>query len=155
MTRARARSRARLALAGCALWLIGVEAMPAVHEAMHDRLAPHHHAAGSIVTVSFEDTTHFHPDGTIHYAAPTEQPAPKPGDRTHHDGGPQDRRVSDDANHAAGLAHHAAALAPAPPPITSPLPVDRRPSWVVVTQSLELVARDPLAATARGPPTVA
>jgi hypothetical protein len=155
MTRARARSRARLALAGCALWLIGVEAMPALHEAMHDRLAPHHHAAGAMVMVSFEDTTHLHPDGTIHYVAPAEQPAAAPPvDGTHRDRG-QDHRVSDDANHAAGLAHHAAALAPVPPPITSPLPVDRRPSWVVVTQSLELVARDPLAATARGPPAVA
>jgi hypothetical protein len=69
LTRVRARSRARLALAGCALWLIGVEALPAMHEAMHDRLAPHQHAAGSIVTVSFEDTTHRHPDGTIHYVS--------------------------------------------------------------------------------------
>jgi hypothetical protein len=158
MTRAGARSRARLALAACALWLVGVEAMPALHEAMHDRLAPHHHAAGSIVTVSFEDTTHFHPDGTIHYVARAEQPAATPPvDRLdrHHDRAPQDRRVSDDADHAAGLAHHAAALAPPTAPITSPLPVDRRPSWIVVTQSRELVARDPLAATARGPPAVA
>lgn len=152
MTRVRARSRARLALAGCALWLVGVEVMPAVHEAMHDHLAPHHHAAESIVTVSFEDTTHRHPDGTIHYVAHGDRPAAQPArDRATHD-----RRVrGDDPGHAAGLAHHAAALAPVPPPITTPLPVDRRPSWVVVAQSLELVTRDPLAATARGPPTAA
>jgi len=152
MTRARARSRARLALAGCALWLVGVEAMPAVHQAMHDHLAPHRHDAGSIVTVSFEDTTHRHPDGTIHYVAPGERPAVKPP----RDRAPDDRRVrGSDAGHAAGLAHHAAALAPVAPPITKPLPVDRRPSWVVVAQSLELVSRDPLAASARGPPVVA
>ncbi|HEY0985956.1 MAG TPA: hypothetical protein VGD80_02850, partial [Kofleriaceae bacterium] len=72
------------------------------------------------------------------------------------DRAPHDRRVrGDDPGHAAGLAHHAAALAPVSPPITTPLPVDRRPSWVIVARSVELISLDPLAATARGPPIVA
>jgi hypothetical protein len=149
------RVRARLAVVGCALWLGGVEVMPALHEAMHGQLTPHRHDAGSIVTVSFEDTTHRHPDGTIHFAS-----APRPA-RSRHAGkhGPAMRdgrpHASDAAQHADGLAHHAAALAPVPPPVTRPLPVDRQPFAVAIVCSIELVACDPLAATARGPPTIA
>jgi hypothetical protein len=144
--RVRTRSaRARMALVACILWLTGVEVLPALHEGLHDRLAPHRHDSGSIVMVSFEDTTHRHPDGSIHFVAPRTRAAGK---------APRDTRpgASDAAHHADGLAHHAAALAPAAPPITKPLPVDRQPRSVVVARSIELVACDPLAATARGPP---
>jgi hypothetical protein len=138
-------SRAHLALMACALWLGGVEAMPALHEALHGQLAPHRHDSGSIITVSFADTTHRHPDGTIHFA--TAKP------RAHRaiasDGQPHARELG---HHADGLAHHAAALAPAPPPITQPLPIDRRPITLAVCDQVELVRLDPLAATARGPP---
>jgi hypothetical protein len=151
-----ARARARLAIVACALWLGGVEVMPALHEATHGQLGPHRHDAGSIVTVSFDDTTHRHPDGTIHFASPKSRPArPQHAGKTWrgmHDGRPQAR---DAAQHADGLAHHAAALAPVPPPVTRPLPVDRRPFAVAIARSIELVASDPLAATARGPPTLA
>jgi hypothetical protein len=148
-------ARARLAVIACALWLCGVEAMPALHEATHDRLAPHRHDAGSIVVASFEDTTHRHPDGTIHFASA--KPKPARHARPHHGGRPADAppRTSDAAHHADGLAHHAAALAPVPPPVTQPLPIDRRPTFVVAPSPIELVARDPLAASARGPPTIA
>jgi hypothetical protein len=140
-----------MALAACLLWLVGVEVMPALHEGMHDRLAPHRHDSGAIVPVvmvSFEDTTHRHPDGSIHFVAPRSRAPGKPP----RDGRP---RASDPTHHADGLAHHAAALAPVPPPITQPLPIDRRPITLTVARSIELVARDPLAATARGPPTAA
>lgn len=148
MTPVRARAvRARLALAAVALWLAGVEALPALHEALHDRLAPHVHTAGAIVTVSFEDTTHRHPDGTIHYVSPRSR-------RGHpvRDGQP---RASNLAGHAAGLAHHAAAIAPAAPPILHPLPVDRRPILLAVRAGSAITARPPRAATARGPPRIA
>lgn len=135
-----------MALAACALWLAGVEVMPALHEAMHGRLAPHRHDNGSIVTVSFEDTTHRHPDGSIHFVTPKARAAGK----ATRDGRPH---ATDGTTHADGLAHHAAALLPAAPPITQPLPIDRRPSALAVARSIELVTRDPLAATARGPPT--
>jgi hypothetical protein len=137
-----------MALAACLLWLAGVEGLPALHETTHDRLAPHRHDSGSIVTVSFEDTTHRHPDGSIHFASPR-RPG---GGKAPHDGRP---RATDATHHADGLAHHAAALAPASPPVTRPLPIDRRPSALAVARSIELVTRDPLAATARGPPIVA
>jgi len=139
------RSRARVALVACALWLAGVEALPALHEALHGQLAPHRHDNGAIVTVSFADTTHRHPDGTIHFASA----APR-GRRPHaSDGQPH---ATDAADHAGGLAHHAAALAPAAPPITHPLPIDRRPITLAVRERIDWVRRDPLAATARGPP---
>ncbi len=149
MTPVRARAvRARLALAAAVLWLAGVEALPALHEALHDRLAPHVHTAGAIVTVSFEDTTHRHPDGTIHYAVP------RAARRGHpvRDGQP---RAGNLVGHAAGLAHHAAAIAPAAPPILHPLPVDRRPVLLAVRLRSAIAARPPLPATARGPPSFA
>ena len=146
MPRVRTRSaRACMALAACLMWLTCVEVLPALHQGLHDRLAPHRHDSGSIVVVSFEDTTHRHPDGSIHFVAPRSRGAGK----LRCDGRPG---ASDARRHADGLAHHAAALAPAPPPITQPLPIDRRPSALAVARSIELVARDPLAATARGPP---
>jgi hypothetical protein len=125
--------------------------MPALHEALHEHLSPHRHDQGSIVTVSFEDTTHRHPDGTIHYAAPRARTARSHPQLPHGSG----FCARDVAGHADGLAHHAAAIAPAPLPITRPLPVDRRPILVVRAPTIAVVARDPLAATARGPPAVA
>ena len=135
-----------MALTACVLWLAGVEVLPAAHEALHAQLAPHRHDGGSIVVASFEDTTHRHPDGTIHFVAPR---APR---KTAPDGRPH---VTGDAGHADGLAHHAAALAPAAPPITQPLPIDRRPTTLAIERAVELVTRDPLAPMARGPPAVA
>jgi len=149
MNRVLARSpRARMALAACVLWLVGVEVMPALHEVMHGQLAPHRHDNGSIVTVSFEDTTHRHPDGSIHFVTPRARPVHKPA----RDGRPH---ATDGTPHADGLAHHAAALLPPLPPITQPLPIDRRPSSLAVARSALLVTRDPVAATARGPPAAA
>lgn len=129
----------------CVLWLGGVEALPALHEALHGELAPHRHDSGSIVTVSFADTTHRHPDGTIHFASA----APRARRARATDGQP---RATDAGDHAGGLAHHAAALAPAAPPITQPLPIDRRPITLAVRERVERVRIAPCAATARGPP---
>jgi hypothetical protein len=137
-----------MALTACVIWLAGVEALPAAHEALHAGLAPHRHDGGSIVVASFEDTTHRHPDGSIHFVTAT----PRPARKAARDGRPH---VSNGAGHADGLAHHAAALAPAAPPVTQPLPIDRRVLAVAVERSVELVLRDPLAPMARGPPSVA
>src|SRR5262249_50559446 len=124
MTPVRARvARARMALVACALWLGGVEALPALHESLHGQLAPHHPLRDARVPGSFEDTTHRHPDGSIHFVSPRSRHAGKPL----RDGRPH---AGDLAGHAAGLAHHAAAIAPAAPPILHPLPVDRRPQLV-------------------------
>lgn len=149
MARARAgTARAWLAIAACALWLFGVEALPALHEALHAHLASHRHDGGSIVVSSFEDTTHRHPDGTIHFVAPHGHARVE---RAARDG--RARVVDGEAGgHAEGLAHHAAAIAPVPPPVTEPLPVDRRAMIVAIARAAEPIALDPLAAKARGPP---
>jgi hypothetical protein len=138
-----------MALAACVLWLAGVEALPAVHEALHGGLADHRHDSGSIVVTSFEDTTHRHPDGTIHVVTPSpraRKAVPEGESRV------LDRTARVDGAHADGLAHHAAALAPAAPPVTHPLPIDRRPITLAVEHAIELVTEDPLAPSARGPP---
>jgi len=137
-----------MALVACVLWLAGVEVMPAAHEALHGHLAAHRHDGGSIVVASFEDTTHRHPDGSIHFVTPAPRAARKAA--------PDDRpRVSSGAAHADGLAHHAAAIAPAARPVTQPLPVDRRVISRVVERTVAPVHRDPLAPMARGPPGLA
>lgn len=137
-----------MALAACVLWLAGVEALPGMHEALHAWLAPHRHDGGSIIVVSFEETTHRHPDGTIHYVSPK----PRSGRKPVRDGRP---RVTDLAGHAAGLAHHAAAIAPPAAPILTPLPVDRRPSLLAIAPSVARTSRASVAASARAPPTFA
>lgn len=174
MSRVRAQAaRARLAVVACVLWLGAVVGTPALHEATHDEAAPHRHDSGSIVTVVFEDATHRHPDGSIHFASATGSAAGAPaGDAAHRHGhGHRDQQrhqhrdqapgdqpqLTDaaDAGHAAdGLAHHAAALASPPPPAIRPLPIERRPCSVIVDRTIELVPRDPLAASARGPPAL-
>jgi len=146
--------RARLAIAACVLWLAGVELLPAAHQGWHERLAPHRHDGGALVTVSFEDSTHRHPDGTIHFvaAAPPARARPHRALRRPR---PTVPLVTERADHAAGLAHHAAAIAPAAPPVTAPLPVDRRPQILREARVLAPRVLDPLAATARGPPALA
>lgn len=150
----RHKRRAQLALAGVLLWLCGVEALPALHEGLHGRLAAHRHEHGSIVTASFEDSTHRHPDGSIHFVASKPAKPRKAADagRVRDDGRP---RARDLASHAAGLAHHAEAIAPAAPPVTAPLPVDRRPITLAVERAVAMVSLDPLAPSARGPPIAA
>lgn len=147
--RVRTQRRARLAVLACVIWLLGVEVLPALHEATHASAAPHRHIAdGLVVTVSFDEPAHRHADGTIHtHTAQDAPPARKPA---------RDRRsrVRDDVPHAGGLAHHATALIAAAPPLTSPLPVDRRPTLDAQITAPRPVSLDPLGPCARGPPTV-
>lgn len=155
MPRGRMRvTRARIALVACVLWLGGVELLPALHEGLHARLAPHRHDGGSIVVASFEDTTHRHPDGSIHFVAPSTKLSGKRTKRPARDGL---ARVADAAarDHAGGLAHHAAALAPAAAPRLEPLPFVRFATALVQPRRRVWVSIDPLAATARGPPAIA
>jgi hypothetical protein len=137
-------ARRRLAIVACLLWLLGVEVLPAVHQGTHASAAPHRHEAGGmVVTVSFDAPSHRHADGSVH---------------AHHGAAPVKHRrdtksrVTGDGAHADGLAHHATALIAAAPPLTKPLPVDRRPSFVVREQIQILVSSTVPEAAARGPP---
>ncbi len=153
------RRRALGALLALA-WLLGVEVLPALHQAGHDDGAPHDHTpAGTIVTVSFDTAPHDHGDGRVHAHPDTaaREPEVQAADRPR-----TPRRVPEDtsldtpahAHTAVGLAHHLAALHAPPPPELIPAEPDRT--------SIEL-ARDPdrrltdthhAAPRARGPPAV-
>ena len=140
------RTRARLALIACVLWLVGVEIMPGLHEALHDHLAAHtHDGGGMVVKVSFgSEPTHRHADGTIHRGAD-----PRPGKQ-------RDTLLGNLLAHGQNsLEHHAAALQPTAAPIVHPLPVDRRPTTVVAVAAPTLVSRSVPEAAARGPPATA
>jgi len=136
-----ATKRRALAVIACLLWVVGFEALPALHLATHEGAAPHVHGAdGTVIHVSFGDEpTHVHADGTIHHHA----------HRHSHDPG-----VRTPDGHADGtVGHRGIAAIPAPTPIHAPLPIDRRPMIVAA-----LVAHTPISATtpvaaARGPPS--
>lgn len=148
MTRAqRQRRRARLAIVTCLLWLFGVEVLPAIHEGTHASAAPHRHDNGGMtVYVSFDEPTHRHADGSVHVHAAPDPKRPRTAGVT---------RISGDLPHGAdGVAHHAAALRAAAPPVTEPLPVDLRPTLVAITAAAAHVSLDPLTPNARGPPTL-
>nr|HEX4316186.1 hypothetical protein [Kofleriaceae bacterium] len=140
--------RARLALIACALWLAGFEVLPWMHVAMHDELAPHVHAAdGTIIRVSFTETTHRHADGSVHRDR-DDQPAGSPP-RKHRHRTPFGYSL----DHGAGsFAHHGVAVVPAAPPVTHPLPVDRRAQLVAVAAMASVVSCSIPVASARGPP---
>jgi hypothetical protein len=137
------RTARRFALVALLVWLIGVEVGPDLHLALHDVLAPHTHAGDVTVFAA-----HRHADGSVHELAAV--PRPK-----------RARRAAEHelalrlAHGAHSLAHHAAALPPAPPLILAPLPVDRLPLPVVPARIDALVSCAAPLATARGPPLAA
>ncbi len=123
------------------LWIVGIEILPNLHVALHDRLGAHTHTAGGIVfTVTYGEPVHVHADGTVHRPSPTRPTTDRDAIGNHHGDG--------------SLAHHAAAIAPVPPPVTKPLPVARHATFVAIAIAVDLVSIDPLAAAARGPPAL-
>lgn len=131
-----------LALVAAMLWLAGVELVPNLHLALHDSLAAHAHEGDTTVF-----TPHVHANGSEHRVVM------RAGHRvrTHsrHD-------LALELEHGAhSLAHHAAALQPAPAPILVPLPIDRRPVERAAIAIIEPSSRGVPRATARGPPAPA
>src|SRR6185312_2389224 len=139
ITRMGGRRTARvIALCAAVLWLVGVELVPNLHLALHDSLAAHAHEGDTTVF-----TPHRHADGSEHRVVM------RAGHRVH-------ARTAHDLalqlEHGAhSLAHHAAALQPAPAPILVALPIDRRPTVAaqiaIIVPSSRVVPR----AMARGP----
>lgn len=120
----------------CLLWLLSVEIMPDLHEALHD--AGSHHHDGEQIVADDHDHEHDH-DAVDHHERDREIPQAELDHPEHaHAGG--------------GLAHHATALHPAPRPILEPVSVDRRASFARPTHARALVSASLLAACARGPP---
>jgi len=52
------------------------------------------------------------------------------------------------------LAHNDVAMKPPAVPVTSPLPVDRRPAFVAPVVAIEPISLSPRRAVARGPPSL-
>lgn len=144
---ARQRTRAHRALLVAWLWLGTIVGLPAVHEARHDESTPHTHSVdGSIVRVTLADDRRHDSDDSDATSARHSRPRARDGAA-----GPILQGVS--APHlGAGLAHHAMAIRAAAPPITSALPVDRRPTYSVAARPLAPNLRERCAPTARGPP---
>ena len=114
------------------LWLLGIEVMPGLHQAFH-HAGNHHHDGDQIVA----DEDHDHDDD--HHDA--DRPIPQSElDHPEH------------AHAGAGLAHHAAALHGAPPPITKPLPIDREGAYLAAVLEQPLISTLLLVSCARGPP---
>ncbi|MGE0399978.1 MAG: hypothetical protein AB7T06_24900 [Kofleriaceae bacterium] len=132
----------------CFVWLLGIEVLPNVHLLSHASGAPHQHATdGTVITVSFESTTHSH-DGVTHSHAKPQ--APKAKRKAHRDVLAIDRVP--DLHAAAGLAHRAAALHEPPPVILDAIAIER-----IATDIIDLATgRDSVSfvatADARGPP---
>jgi hypothetical protein len=139
------RRRRRLALAALVVFVAGFEILPWVHVALHGQIAPHHHdASGAIIA-----------DGpvTIRVDFTTTDVADSP-DHGHTHGRATDgvTRIGDRVPHAQHVGHHDIAVLPAPPPVTTPLPVDRRSVTLAIARAIEPISFSPGRAVARGPP---
>jgi len=133
------RTARTLALVAVVLWLAGVELVPNLHLALHASLAAHTHDGDTTVFAP-----HHHADGSEHRVVM------RAGHRVHarstHD-------LALELEHGAhSLAHHAAALQPAPAPLLVPLPIDRRPLLAAAIAIIEPSSRVVPRAMARGPP---
>jgi hypothetical protein len=114
------------------LWVLGIEVMPGLHHGFH-HAGDHHHDGDQIVA----DEEH-HEDDDHHDA---DRPIPQAElDHPEH------------AHAGGGLAHRATALQAAAPPITEPLPVDRRATYLVAAVEGPPVSTFALVSCARGPP---
>lgn len=129
------RSRRAIAIVACALWLLGVEALPGVHLAAHSD--DHTHAGDGTILRRGE---HRH-GATVHaHAKPTKRRARLAFD------------VAPSGHEASGLAHHAIAYRSAATPLLAPLPVDQ-PELLVEHSLIELARSNaPARVSARGPP---
>lgn len=155
------RTRARIAITLCALWVACFEILPWLHVALHDRAGAHtHDAAGTIVRVSFTSSHGHHDDDSdaqVDEAAAHERGYHIVSEHAH----ATKHRVPDDgttriaaalAHGRHSLAHHGIALPMPAPVIESPLPIDRMPLALEVVVELAPHSLDPLAAACRGPP---
>ncbi|MFN0252180.1 MAG: hypothetical protein ACKV2T_35215 [Kofleriaceae bacterium] len=132
----------------CFVWLLAVEVLPNVHLHSHGDHAHEHAADGTVITVSFESSTHRH-DGVTHSHADAHEPARDTKKKA------RDILAIDhvpDLHAAAGLAHRALALHEPPPPVLDAIATVRVTSDIIdVATGRETVAFE-ATADARGPP---
>ena len=131
-----ARQRRGYAIATCLLWLVAVEALPAVHLATHDGHHTHD-ASGAIIPL---DDDHAEIPENDFVAI---DDAGRPGPIT----------AFDHLEHSAGgLAHHAIALQQPAPPLLAPLPVAPPEVRAAAIAHERVSSSHALRPTARGPP---
>ena len=170
------RARRTMALVACVLWLAGFEVLPWMHIAFHDHIGPHHHdASGAIVrddSVAHHEDDDHEVDEHVADALQTDRAANDddldaevdehcapiqhgPHDTsTHGDHAADDQvRLANALTHGQhSLAHHDVAIHAPALPVTVPLPIDRRPTFVVAIAALDPVSPRPSRASARDPP---
>jgi hypothetical protein len=150
------RSRRRIAVMACLVWLLGVEALPALHLAAHAWLPAHHHDGD--VPLSTEMVVTVRSDATAASAHTHEGVLHRHGDARAHPRGDEDLgferpdRAPDPGHGQHSLLHHTLALRAPAAALVHPLPVDRH--VVPVGHAIaQLVANaPPPEAGARAPP---
>jgi hypothetical protein len=152
-----ARTRARLALTLCVLWLAGFEVLPWMHIALHEHLAPHHHdASGATIfddhDAEVDEHAAHHDDDDDLDAEVDEHGAPVHHHDRHAHADAEARLAAALEHGQHSLAHHGIAVPTPPPVLTQPLPVDRRATYLVATATAEPPSFSPGRAVARGPP---
>lgn len=148
------RARVYFALVACLLWLAGVEAGPALHLAMHDRLGPHRHEGAAIVLLdapTLADDPQFRALlAQLDTGAGDAESPPPPHRRAVDDA---HARLAAQLAHGHGaLAHHDQATRAPAIPLHAPLPIDRTPTRVAYAVTVTPISATVPEAAARGPP---
>jgi hypothetical protein len=165
-----------MALIACVLWIAGFEVLPWMHLATHGHVGAHHHGENGETIFDAGPADHHHHDDDDHDAEVDEHgvrhddmdaeidehahDAELAHAAAHHhdddDETPHDdaeTRLAEALGHGRhSLAHHDIAITTPPPFLTSPLPVDRRPTFLLEQTSIDPISFSPGRAVARGPP---
>jgi len=140
----RASHRRAFAICAALLWLLGVEALPNLHLALHEN--DHSHATdGTIVgSAQFERE----------YAEARAKRGLPPRVLEHgHEHRKRDQLAFDHAPHAAnGIAHHATALHQPAPPLTTPVAAPHAEAWRFAEPSDRIDLASAIRPSARAPP---
>jgi len=147
--------RRRVAVLACLVWLFGVELLPDLHLALHDRIGAHVHDGDAPITTSGGLTVRVHRTTTAHLHAGAEHQHPGRLDAASPvtvDDQLDDAPAPPREHGRHSLAPRARARPPPAPLLPPPLPLDHRP--LAVTHAIaQLVAiAPPPDASARAPP---
>lgn len=127
-------SRRWLALVACFLWLLGTEALPALHQAAHD--SHHTHDANGVIEIDH---------GNHHHTVATKTVKRQRSQRLAID------HPIDSGHQAGGVAHHAIAMLQALPPALPPVAqLEKRVASAPLAIPLVSIGTQP---SARGPPS--
>ena len=162
-----------MALVACILWLAGFEVLPWTHVALHDHIGPHHHDAGGSIVLDQPAVDQHHDDDdrdidvdeqiadVAHDDDDVDTEVDEHGVPVRaayaHAHRPPDAgaliRLAHGLTHGQhSLAHHDLAVYAPAPPLTHPMPIDRRPISIVAITTVDPVSLRVPRAAARDPP---